>query len=289
MQPLIDLILTELRRVLVDRLVNEIIGEMTFREFAFFILGVLCTLLILGLQDMQPTVIFFHIDKTGGTTVRDYLSQQYPREQIRPVPGMPAIDQTAVLYPVTHQDLYAHNRKFKRDRTQRLIMGHYDTGILDYFDDDVVTMTVLREPVARVVSLYRYVRENEPRYAGLSRDAQVLGFDAWARKYCDLWDNAMTKQLAGVRWSSGWTPASNAVYQLAEQMLRELTFVGLTERLDLFLDCVADEMGWDAPEPRRLNRTQAPDTPVSRDTRAFIMQHTAWDRQLSNVAKEIAV
>jgi len=50
MNPLIEWIVAEIRRVLVDRLVGEIVNGMTFREFVYFVLGVICTLLILELR-----------------------------------------------------------------------------------------------------------------------------------------------------------------------------------------------------------------------------------------------
>ena len=50
MNPLIEYIVSEIRRVLVDRLVNEFVGEISQREFIFFLMGMILTLLILELR-----------------------------------------------------------------------------------------------------------------------------------------------------------------------------------------------------------------------------------------------
>ena len=234
---------------------------------------------------MNPLVVFFHIDKTGGTTVCDYLARQFPQEQIKPVPIGKAQDLVGIA-PTTYGDLYAANRKFSILPGQRLIMGHYDTGILDYLLCDVITMTVLREPVARVVSLYRYVEAHDELYGNLSLDARRLGLEGWLRRYVDLWDNAMTKQLAGVRWSTGHQEVDERVYQMAVDRLKAIDYVGITKHLPIFLEKVASGMGWDAPEPKRLNATLSLNHPIiDEGTMAFIEAHTKYDTRLYQVAE----
>ena len=290
MNLLIEWLVQEIRRVLIDRIAHEFINEMTQRDFFFFILGAVSILGMLRLEDMNPPIVFFHIDKTGGTTVCDYLAQQFDHGQIRPVPCGKRVDALAQFFPTAHADLYAHNRKFKHDRAHQLIMGHYDTGILEWFDESpVTTMTVLREPVARVVSLYRYVHEHEELYGKLSVDAQTLGIDAWMRKHVGLWDNAQTRQIAGQRWSSGYKEASEAMLIRAEAMLRQIDYVGVMENLTQFLERVAEGLGWSAPELKRLNQTVRPETVVPPETRAFIEAHTIYDARLYQVAKGIGV
>lgn len=48
---LIEYIVSEIRRVLIDRLVNEMIGEISQREFVFFVMGIILTLLMLELSN----------------------------------------------------------------------------------------------------------------------------------------------------------------------------------------------------------------------------------------------
>lgn len=227
---------------------------------------------------MNPVIVFFHIDKTGGTTVCDYLARQYPQEQIKPVPVGKRLD-FAENVPTTHSDLYAANRKFYPLAGERLIMGHYDTRILDYLPDDVITLTVLREPVARVVSLYWYVYEHEDLYGNLAKEAQSMGMDGWLRRYVDLWDNAMTKQMAGCRWSTGHMHADEMMYQMALIRLKKIRYVGITSRLMPFLCRFARDMGWDAPEPKRLNGTVTR-AAIRPEVRRFIEAHTQYDARL---------
>jgi len=47
--PLIEWIASELRRLLVDRLANELLGELTTRDIQMITFGVILTLLILEL------------------------------------------------------------------------------------------------------------------------------------------------------------------------------------------------------------------------------------------------
>lgn len=237
---------------------------------------------------MQKTVVFIHIDKCGGMTLRDYLASQFPAEQIRPVPCPEELVSVKPTYPITHMDLFEHHRQYRRNPHYKLVMGHYDTGILRYFDEPIVTVTVLRDPVERVVSLWKFIRREGLAHRQLAEDANQLGLDGWIRKYVGLWENAMVRQIAGVRWSSErWLAVDEVLYQQAVDRLIEIDYIGILPRLDDLLANLAEEMGWMQPEPKRLNASVR-QVDVSAETRAFIEQHCRYDIDLYQVAEGIA-
>ena len=49
MNPLIEWVASELRRLLVDRVVNELLGELSTRDIQMILFGVILTLLIMEL------------------------------------------------------------------------------------------------------------------------------------------------------------------------------------------------------------------------------------------------
>lgn len=240
---------------------------------------------------MNKPLIFFHIDKCGGTTVQAYLAKQFRQDEIKPVRYPNNSISAKATYPtISHfdMDLYEFNRKFVYDPCYRLIMGNYDTGILNKIPVPIVSLVVLRQPVERVVSLYQYVRREVGVFGQLAMDAETMGADKWIRQYVGLWENAMTLQLAGVRWSSEvYRQANEAIYQQAVRQLRAIHYIGIVPRLDELLMKLAEDMGWMPPEPKRLN-VSVREVEVSAETRSFIETHCQYDIDLYQVAKEIA-
>lgn len=107
------------------------------------------------------TVVFFHVMKCGGTSVRRSLADSAPRgrDDVFTLDGSAAM---AAVGGLVHQ---AENWRFRAELLGYLlhgnpppvIMGHFRyANALEQFLDRSDFVTVLRPPVERLVSLYRY-------------------------------------------------------------------------------------------------------------------------------------
>ena len=94
------------------------------------------------------TTIFVHIPKTAGTTIRHQLAGSYRKEEVRLVyPGEKGFVQPDELLAYSANEL----------RQVRFIHGHFDHSIAEAIPCcDPIYATILRNPVARVVSLYQH-------------------------------------------------------------------------------------------------------------------------------------
>jgi hypothetical protein len=92
----------------------------------------------------RPRILFMHIPKTAGMTLRDFLSNQYSISQI-----MPAVGWLDLLSIDRHEfDKY------------RLFQGHFSYGIIDILPPDVRPIVFLREPIARTISHLKHMRRD---------------------------------------------------------------------------------------------------------------------------------
>ncbi len=96
----------------------------------------------------HEVLIFLHIPKAGGTTLGEIISRQYPPES---------------FCEVSFERLDTFERFFAMSDAEkariRCVKGHYPFGIHEYLPGRPVYVTMFRDPVARFISEYRFLRE----------------------------------------------------------------------------------------------------------------------------------
>jgi hypothetical protein len=170
----------------------------------------------------QECVVFLHIPKTAGSTLSTALVMSYPqRRTIRlDLINRPAADiETAVAS--------------EKLRDARLIRGHLPYGIHRYVPRPCRYVTVLREPVARAISDYRFIIRNPSSFrdhplhdlasgGGMSLE-DYLESEGLGRK-----GNRQTRMLSG-RYEGPLAPGD---LEEAKHNLESFLVVGLTERFE---------------------------------------------------------
>jgi hypothetical protein len=102
----------------------------------------------------QSCLVFIHIPKTAGSTLSTSLMLNYPPHQsIR----LDLIDRPAA-------DIESEIPLEQRAR-MRLLRGHLPYGVHSYIPRSCEYITVLREPVARVTSAYRFILNNRAPFS----------------------------------------------------------------------------------------------------------------------------
>jgi FkbH-like protein len=86
-------------------------------------------------------IMFLHIPKTAGQSVHHFLTHFVGKDEVCPA----RVNEQLVRLSVADLNRY------------RLFSGHLDWAMLDCVKRDTFTFTVLREPVARIVSFYLYL------------------------------------------------------------------------------------------------------------------------------------
>jgi hypothetical protein len=93
------------------------------------------------------TAIFLHIPKTAGSTLSEIVLRQYKPRQVIWL-RQPRIADSAAEFA---------NLPDERKRAMRFILGHVGYGLHELTPNRCTYVTVLREPVDRVVSYYYYI------------------------------------------------------------------------------------------------------------------------------------
>ena len=188
------------------------------------------------MDECSNTVLFFHIGRTGGTSMSRYLSGLALRPYIQPHP----LDLSVM------NDLGAsHPPDF--------ISGHYSIRRwLAEIPKDWWTMTVLRDPVSHLFSSYWHLRthsleENmeEPLrqlvLAARHHHFPILLDEKPTVEFDRFFDNPQTRLV--LNKPTGVLTRRDINEALC--LLEKLTFVGTTERLDRLAREIVVSLGWD--------------------------------------------
>jgi hypothetical protein len=185
----------------------------------------------------EPCLIFLHLPKTAGSTLTTVLRWQYRRlrpEQIMRFDTQGRGFDDIGLLPIDH-------------RAQlKVLMGHFPYGVHDHLPNACRYVTIVREPVQRVVSTYRYVLSapSHPLHETLASSAMSLDEYVSSGIHRFQAENALTRQLAG-RDEEGDLTVHDL--EVAERNLRSFLVVGLTEAFDESLILFKRILGWGMP------------------------------------------
>lgn len=171
-----------------------------------------------GPQPALRDVVFVHIPKTAGTSLRNMLVAALPaaakifhyHDATARIPGTFTNAFTSNL--LTPEKLRAHRSELPRD-LQLLVCGHYPVSSLTSAFHPASFITFLRDPVDRVVSNYRY----------------LVRLGTFAGSFAEFYEsadqiNVQSRQLRGTD-------------------LRDIGFIGLVERMPDMVQALSRHLG----------------------------------------------
>jgi tetratricopeptide (TPR) repeat protein len=224
-----------------------------------------------------PTLIFQHVPRCGGTSLRRILKRQFDPSDVLELYGTREELELArypTLAAVQH-------------RTPALIAGHFPFGLHRYLPDGAVYVSMLRDPAERILSDYDYIVHNplhvhHERVAGTGMAATEF---VAAPELAISNRNGLTRAFAGLSPDDPVTCESLAA---ARHNLRShYAVAGLCERFDASLTLMRRAFGWPIPYYDEQNVHPARGRVLPDDFRAAVDAHNQIDRELFHFAQEL--
>ena len=215
----------------------------------------------------EPEVtVFLHVPKAGGQTVRGVLGRIHGSDGLLDYRGPLADDVT-----------------LEADWSRvRLVEGHLVWGAQDQVPGPTAVVTILREPVSRIVSLHRYMqRTTEHPLHDQVRDLDLIAFVESGIAEHEVVD-AQVRQISGQLHRAPDQGTLDAALRNVEAMAA----VGTVEDLASSLLVFRRRLGWPLPVHRSHNRASRPPRPLEAREQAAVESVTRLDRQLHNAACE---
>ena len=168
---------------------------------------------------MRP-LVFLHIPKAAGTSLRSVIRRNYP-------PHM-------VLAVESYEDSSGAAEYLQRGGA---VTGHLSLHTYRALNIDADAITVLRDPIERLISLYFYARRRGPQHRFA---AHVGSFEAFAACGFEDVHNGMTRQLSG----TATAPDADALARAKHNLAHELVAFGTHDHFDESLLLFQQRFGW---------------------------------------------
>jgi len=221
----------------------------------------------------REALIFLHIPKTAGTTLNRIIEWQYS---------------PLAIYTMDPHRIRATAERFKRlpearRRRLQVVRGHLFYGIHEFLPQGATYITMLREPVARILSSYYFVlrRPLNPLHRKLK--SEKLGVEDCIRLFPDR-NNTQCRFIAGVKDAA---IADERLLDMAkENLTKSFSVVGICERFEESLILISKTFGWEIPFYK--NQKVAKSRPVVEPKLAdLIRDHNRLDVELYEFGKKL--
>jgi Sulfotransferase family len=167
----------------------------------------------------EKCLVFLHVPKTGGQTIDSSLLWNFPeRERIRLDTLDKRLDEAMNSIPL------------ERRSHARLVFGHIPYGVHLYMPQQCEYFTILREPIARVVSVYKYILRARHHVLHDRVLTEGIPLEEYLESGMDegQTENSQTRQLSGRQFGV----LDRTALVEAKHNLEASLAVGLTDRFE---------------------------------------------------------
>lgn len=218
-----------------------------------------------GERPGDETVIFLHVPKTAGTTLNRLIEWEYPLLQIY------SVDPVLFTWSTRH----LHKLSVERLRRTRMFKGHMAFGLHEILPQPATYITVLRDPVDRVISAFYFMRNYKlhPQYWKLRRENWSL--EDFVHRSPRT--NVQCKIIAGAEYEEPCTPEIGA--KAIENIHRHFSVAGLSERFEESLALMKLRFGWKLESYSSFNvtRTRPKKRDLPQSTLDLIAEKNSFD------------
>lgn len=224
-------------------------------------------------------LIFLHIPKAGGSTLQDFVLSHYPG---------------GVFYRFTGDTKQWLDFPSLSDRERGAmdaVVGHVHFGVHRYLPEPATYMTMLRDPVDRVVSHFYYVLSDPAHYLHKRiKDGGYTLLEFAITRVSHELDNDQVRWLTEAHHFDVERVDRNLLEQAKWNLEHGIAALGLMERFDQSLRCFEAAFGWErrhVQERKNVNRERPPLSEIDPAALQAIRDVNRYDVELYEFARAL--
>lgn len=177
-----------------------------------------------------------HVHKCGGTSLFHAIENMLGNQNVFWIDGR----------KWKEEEIRFQHLEEKSKANHKAVIGHMLYGYHKHFDYPYKYITILREPLERMVSFYNYVfREEILDYHKLLIEKKPGFVDLVTSGIVPEMDNGITRFISGVNWNEvPYGEVNEDVFNLAiENIKNDFVFIGTLDRFNQSLLVIRNEFG----------------------------------------------
>jgi hypothetical protein len=180
---------------------------------------------------MNEKIIFLHIPKTAGTSLRQLIQNVYPGKQCLPL-----------YYPWPYQPAVIEEIKAQLPAAQ-ILYGHTLFGLHELLEIQAQYVTFLRNPIDRVISFYNHnaCHSNAEYYQDIQRGVSLLTL--LKGEIAPQANNLITRMIAPYKPNNQFDD-DRVLEQAINNIDKHFCLVGLVEKMAESVDLLGKKLGW---------------------------------------------
>lgn len=218
------------------------------------------------------TILFSHIPKIAGTSIKSLIASN----------SSSTIFVEGQKLSLLHPQLDFLN-SFRNSVQPALVMGHFSYGVHRLLGVKPKYVTVLRNPIDRIISLYRFLKSTQfvdnYYYERLNEGMSLFQFtDSCVTEQTN---NHMCRIIAGIPPDSGMLINEDWLLELAlHNLRRHYMLVGTVERVEEFTVTLGGVLGWRLEKTPRFNINKGAPVELDELTKKSILDRNHLDMKL---------
>jgi hypothetical protein len=230
------------------------------------------------MKNLNQKILFIHNPKTGGTSLNYYIFCKFFNKR---------------RYKITAWEKEkADFIKYKHRNSLKIIHGHFPFGIHNYIEAPYTYITILRNPIQRLISYYYYMLAwpshfpENPIASSIQKNNYTIE-EFIQKTKSENCDNGQTRLISGINPEFG--KCTSEMLEIAKKNLKnEFSVVGITERYDETLAVINFTLKWKSYHiERNVATNKKKDVKISQTAREALTKYNEFDLQLYDYANEL--